>query len=331
MNRYRLLHTTDFVYDAPVSESYNEVRLRPMHDERQSCLSFRLTTNPGSRGTAYRDAHGNWVHQFNVLAEHQRLRVEAESVVLAHDPGEPPADGTTLAEFDKRSHQLDEEHFDFLAPTGYVPHLAQLKQIIESAEQRCDGTVAGFVRSASDLIHERFRYVKGATHVHSSIEDSLTLGAGVCQDFAHLMLGVARMRGIPGRYVSGYLVPGSAASLDAKQEDVIGGQASHAWAEVLIPDAGWAGFDPTLGKPVGMRHVRVAYGRDYGDVAPVRGVYKGHAGQSLSVDVRVRPALDDSGREQLSENAGATPPPSVLERPQQPAQQQQQQQQQSRS
>ena len=132
MNRYRLLHTTDFVYDGPVSESYNEVRLRPMHDERQSCLSFRLTTNPGSRGTAYRDAHGNWVHQFNVLAEHQRLRVEAESVVLAHDPGDPLADGTTLADFDAHSNQLDEEHFDFLAPTGYVPHLAQLKEIIVS-------------------------------------------------------------------------------------------------------------------------------------------------------------------------------------------------------
>ena len=328
MNRYRLLHTTDFVYDGPVSESYNEVRLRPVHDERQSCLSFRLTTNPGSRGTAYRDAHGNWVHQFNVLAEHQRLRVEAESVVLAHDPGEPPDDGTKLAEFDKQSHQLDEEHFDFLAPTGYVPHLAQLKQIIESSERRCDATVSGFTQAASDLIHERFRYVKGATHVHSSIEDSLTLGAGVCQDFAHLLLGVMRMRGIPARYVSGYLVPGSTASPDAKQEDVIGGQASHAWAEVLIPNAGWTGLDPTLGKPVGMRHVRIAYGRDYGDVAPVRGVYKGHAGQSLSVDVRVRPAIDDSGREQLSENAGALPPPSVLERPQQPAQQQQQQQQQ---
>ena len=330
MNRYRLLHTTEFVYDGPVSESYNEVRLRPLHDERQSCLSFRLTTNPGSRGTAYRDAHGNWVHQFNVLAEHHRLRVEAESVVLAHEPSEAPADATTLADYDARTNQLDEEHFDFMAPTGYVPHLAQLKEIIESAERSSNGTVAGFAQAASDLIHARFRYVKGATHVHSSIEDSLSLGAGVCQDFAHLLLGVMRMRGIPGRYVSGYLVPGSTTAPDAKQEDVIGGQASHAWAEVLIPNAGWVGFDPTLGNPVGMRHVRIAYGRDYGDVAPVRGVYKGHAGQSLSVDVRVRPAIDDAGCEQLNKiNAGAVPPPSVLERPQQPAQQQQQQQQQS--
>jgi transglutaminase-like putative cysteine protease len=327
MNRYRLLHTTDFVYDGPVSESYNEVRLRPMHDERQSCLSFRLTTDPGSRGTAYRDAHGNWVHQFNVLAEHQRLRVEAESVVLAHDLGEPPADRITLQDFDAHSNQLGEEYFDFMAPTAYVPHLAQLKEIIDGAEKQSGGTVAGFAQAASHLVHERFRYVKGATHVHSSIEDSLSLGAGVCQDFAHLLLGVMRMRDIPARYVSGYLVPGSTASPDAKQEDVIGGQASHAWTEVLIPNCGWTGLDPTLGKPVGLRHVRVAYGRDYGDVAPVRGVYKGHAGQSLSVDVRVRPAIDDSGREQLSEiTAGVIPAPSVVERAQQPAQQQQQQQ-----
>jgi transglutaminase-like putative cysteine protease len=324
MNRYRLVHTTDFVYDGPVSESYNEVRLRPLHDERQSCLSFRLTTTPASRGTAYRDAYGNWVHQFNVLNEHRRLRVEAESVVLAHEPPETTADAMTLAEFDSHSHQLDEEHFDFMAPTGYVPHLAHLHEIIEAAEKSCDGTVAGFAQTASDLIHERFRYVKGATHVHSSIEDSLSLGAGVCQDFAHLLLGVVRMRGIPVRYVSGYLVPGSTAAPEAKQEDVIGGQASHAWAEVLIPNSGWTGFDPTLGNPVGLRHVRVAYGRDYGDVAPVRGVYKGHAGQSLSVDVRVRPALDDAGCEQLSKiTVGAVAAPSVLERPQQPAQQQQ--------
>jgi len=328
MNRYRLVHTTDFVYDGPVSESYNEVRLRPLHDERQSCLSFRLTTTPNSRGTAYRDAYGNWVHQFNVLTEHRRLRVEAESVVLEHEAFEAPTDSTMLADYDSHSHLLDEEHFDFMAPTGFVPHLVPLREIIEAAEKSCDGTVAGFTQTTSDLIHKRFRYVKGATHVHSSIEDSLSLGAGVCQDFAHLLLGVVRMRGIPGRYVSGYLVPGSTASPEAKQEDVIGGQASHAWAEVMIPNTGWMGFDPTLGNPVGLRHIRIACGRDYGDVAPVRGVYKGHAGQSLSVDVRVRPAIDDSGREQLSKiTVGPVPPPSVLERAQQPAQKQQQQQQ----
>lgn len=327
MNRYRLLHTTEFLYDGPVSESYNEVRLRPVHDEKQSCLSFRLTTTPGSRGTTYRDAYGNSVHQFNVLAEHNRLKIEAESVVLVHEGAGAIEDPGTLADFDSRSAQLDEEYFDFIAPTSYVPRLRDLRPIIDAAELSSGGTVAGFAQAASQLIHELFSYVTGATHVHSSIEDSLSISAGVCQDFAHVMLGVARMRGLPARYVSGYLVPGSTASPNAKQEEVIGGQASHAWTEVLMPDGKWVGFDPTLGAPVGLRHVRIAYGRDYGDVAPVRGVYKGRAGQRLSVDVCVRPAIDDAGTEQLTKATAANPVNgSAGERSQQPAQQQQQQQ-----
>jgi transglutaminase-like putative cysteine protease len=329
MNRYRLLHTTEFLYDGPVSESYNEVRLRPIHDERQSCLSFRLTTTPSSRGTAYRDAYGNWVHHFNVLAEHRRLKVEAESVVLAHDAVEPPGESKTLAEFDANTEQIDEEYFDLVATTAYVPHLNELKPIVKASEHASGGTVRGFAQAASDLIHQRFSYVKGATHVHSSIEDALAAGAGVCQDFAHLLLGVLRMRGLPARYVSGYLVPGDDKEAYSKQEEVIGGQASHAWAEVMVPDQGWTALDPTLGKPVGLRHVRIAYGRDYGDVAPVRGVYKGRAGQRLSVDVCVRPAPDEAGNERINETAAGPPAvPAALERPQQPAQQQEHQQQQ---
>ena len=323
MNRYHLLHATEFRYDRPVSESYNEVRLRPMHDDTQSCLSFRLITNPASRGTSYRDSFGNWVHQFNILPEHQYLKIEAESVVLAHDAPTTQADGTKLSELDSHREELEEEYLDFFSPTAYVPHVAKLDELITTACQSCDGSVFGFVQAASHLIHGRFEYVKGATHVNSSIEDSLAVGAGVCQDFAHLLLGVVRKRGLPARYVSGYLVPESAASPEAKLQEVIGGYASHAWAEVYLPGSGWMGFDPTLGKPLGLQHVRVAYGRDYGDVAPVRGVYKGHAGQRLSVDVRVRPELDDDGREQLNENKTAAPePPVIAERAQQPAQQQ---------
>jgi transglutaminase-like putative cysteine protease len=324
MNRYHLLHATEFRYDGPVSESYNEVRLRPIHDEAQSCLSFRLVTNPASRGTSYRDAFGNWVHQFNILPEHRHLKIEAESVVLAHDVPAPPSSGMKLSELDDHREELQEEYLDYLVATGYVPHVTQLDELIEAASRNGDGTVSGFAHAASGLIHERFRYEKGTTHVNSSIEHSLSLGAGVCQDFAHLLLGVVRKRGLPARYVSGYLVPESAASPDAKLQEVIGGYASHAWAEVYLPGSGWIGLDPTLGKPLGLQHVRIAYGRDYGDVAPVRGVYKGHAGQRLSVDVRVRPEVDDGGREQLNENKVPSPEPAVvLERVQQPAQQQQ--------
>jgi len=322
MNRYHLMHVTEFQYDGPVSESYNEVRLRPMHDDRQSCLSFRLVTTPASRVTAYRDAFGNWVHQFNIFAEHHRLTVQSESVVLAHDAPSNGAAPMSLSEFESGGKQLCEEHFDFIAPTTYVPHLPGLEELVAAASQASDGTVLDFVQASSDLIHQRFSYVKGATHVHSSIEDALSRGAGVCQDFAHLLLGVVRMHGLPARYVSGYLVPQPEQNGAGNLEEVVGGQASHAWAEVFVPGIGWAGFDPTLGKPVSLRHVRVAYGRDYGDVPPVRGVYKGHAGQRLSVDVRVRPAVDDEGHELLQETAAKQAEESVLEREQQPQQQQ---------
>ncbi|HEX8798387.1 MAG TPA: transglutaminase family protein, partial [Terriglobales bacterium] len=270
------------------------------------------STVPASPAFSYRDALGNWVHQVNVLPVHSKLRVQAESVVLTHD-----ATATTsfmqLSELEQRQEELQEEFYDMLAASTYVPHLPELSPLIAEAEARCDATVAGFAWRASILIHERFQYVKGATHVNSSISDSLLLGAGVCQDFAHLLLGVLRKRGIPARYVSGYLVPENKDNPAAKLEEVIGGQASHAWAEAYIPDADWTPLDPTLGKPVGMRHVRVAYGRDYSDVAPVRGVYKGHAGQRLSVDVSVRPAIDDSGHETLSESAAVPLKPEPVE------------------
>jgi transglutaminase-like putative cysteine protease len=322
MNRYHLVHITEFSYDTPVSESYNEVRLRPMEDDRQSCISFRLVTSPSSKGLSYRDAMGNWVHHFNVLVGHRHLRIEAESIVLAHDASPSVPCTMSLTELDKLDPEWAEEYIDFLTPTAYVPLLPELSDLTFEAELRGQGSVSGFAQAASDLIHERFQYVKGATHVHSSIRDSLRLVAGVCQDFAHLMLAVIRMRGLPARYVSGYLVPEGAAGPEARLEEVIGGQASHAWVEVYMPGSGWVAFDPTLGKPVGLRHVRVAYGRDYGDVAPVRGVYRGHSGQRLSVDVRVRPALDGDGHEQVSEVAQPVPPPMIQELPQQPQQQQ---------
>ena len=321
MNRYHLVHVTEFRYDGPVSESYNEVRLRPIDDDRQSCLSFRLSSSPATRNTSYRDFFGNTVHTFNLLSEHRQLKVEAESTVLVHDVPPSQPDETTLAELDSRSEEFREDFFDFLAATDYVPRLPALADLSAEAERAGAATVEGFAQAASGLIHARFHYQKGATSAYSSIKDSLARGAGVCQDFAHLLLGVLRSRGVPGRYVSGYIIPQSVADDPANVEHVIGGQASHAWVEAWLPVAGWTAFDPTLGAPVGSRHVRIAYGRDYSDVAPVRGVYKGHAGQRLYVDVAVRPTLDSEGHEQLIETSARPVEPVVLERAQQPAQQ----------
>ena len=125
---------------------------------------------------------------------------------------------------------------------------------------------------------------------------------------------------MPARYVSGYLIPADADEDSNGLEHVIGGRASHAWADVFVPGSGWAGLDPTLGTPTSGRHVRVASGRDYGDVAPVRGVYRGQAGQRLSVNVLMRPAVDDDGCEHLSERIDPVPaesPPDALRQQQQ--------------
>jgi transglutaminase-like putative cysteine protease len=326
MNRYHLVHITEFHYDGPVSESYNEVRLRPLTDEKQSCLSFRLTTKPAAQARSYQDVFGNWVYTFNVLKEHRHLKIETDSVVLRMDAPEPEAEAT-LAQVDAAREELHDEFYDYLVDSQYVPQLAALDELVAAAESKSDGTVLGFAEAASRLIHERFQYVRGATHVQSSIVDALREGAGVCQDFAHLLLGAARKRGVPARYVSGYLVAERTNNPSFAVEEVIGGQASHAWAEVYIPHCGWMALDPTLGNAVGARHVRIAYGRDYGDVAPVRGLYNGHAGQRLSVDVQLRPNVDGEGHEQVNRSAACPEEEAIVEvRPSQPLQQQQQQQ-----
>jgi transglutaminase-like putative cysteine protease len=296
-----------------------------MTDERQSCLSFRLTTTPASQAKSYQDCFGNWVHQFNVLQEHRHLKIETDSVVLRLDVPEPAATAT-LQQMDELRDELYEEFYDYLVDSKYVPHLTELDELVATAESTSDGTAFGFAQTASLMIHERFEYMPGATHVASSIVDALQLGQGVCQDFAHLLLGAARKRGVPARYVSGYLVPDQSDNANSALEEVIGGQASHAWAEVYIPECGWMALDPTLGLAVGARHVRIAYGRDYGDVAPVRGLYNGHAGQRLSVDVQLRPDVDVDGHEQSSRSTAVpTEEEIVEERPSQPMQQQQQQ------
>jgi transglutaminase-like putative cysteine protease len=213
---------------------------------------------------------------------------------------------TTLEQVDSVQEELHEEFYDYLVDSNYVPHLAALDELIAAAEQNSKGTAFGFAKAAALLIHERFQYVPGATHVQSSIEDVLRSGAGVSQDFAHLLLGATRKRGVPGRYVSGYLVPDRSDNPKSALEEVNGGQATRAWVEVYIPGCGWMALDPTLGLAVGARHLRIAYGRDYGDVAPVRGLYSGHAGQHLSVDVRLRPDVNGNGHEQLNRTAGAS-------------------------
>lgn len=283
MIRYRLSHVTTFSYDRPVRDSSNELRLQPRQDESQSCLSFRIETTPWSRPEAHIDYFDNWVHRFRVVPEHTQLRVETEALVAVHPQLAWMARPMPLAELDQRRGEIFREQPDWLRATEYCPLLPGLQPLEAESERRSDGTVRGFAEAASALVHERFRYVPGATHVDSSVGDFLSQGAGVCQDFAHLLLALLRRRGVPARYVSGYLVSDSGA-----QGMPVSGEASHAWVQAFIPETGWIGLDPTVGHFAEMRHIVVARGRDYGDVPPVRGVYQGSAGQRMWVEVLVR-------------------------------------------
>jgi transglutaminase-like putative cysteine protease len=324
VNRYKLVHVTQFSYDGPVSESYNELRLRPRHDESQSCLSFRITTRPEAKAIGHQDFYGNWVHLFHILPEHRYLRVESEAVILVHPQAPPPRSAVTSSELANLRDSFHDEYFDWITPSQYSPFLSAVDELAQQAEAQSDGSVYGLAETAARMIHREFKYQPGATHVHSSVADCIASRSGVCQDFSHLLLSMLRMRGIPARYVSGYLVPRQTADERGAMERVVGGLASHAWVQAYIPETGWIGLDPTVGQFVEEQHIRIAYGRDYGDVPPVRGVYKGHAGQNLSVDVLVRPALDDEGVAILQESA-ALPAPDPEENNKYKQQQQQQQ------
>ena len=160
MNRYRLAHVTQFVYDGLVSESYNELRLRPRHDEGQSCLSFRITTNPQSKAVGHQDFYGNWVHLFHILPEHKYLRVETEAVILVHPQPVPVRSAVTLRDLAKIRDAFLDEYFDWLSPSQYCPLLPEIGALAQEVELLSDGSVDGFAETAATFIHESFRYFR---------------------------------------------------------------------------------------------------------------------------------------------------------------------------
>ena len=171
-NRYKLAHATLFSYDASVTESYNELRLRPRHDESQSCLSFRITTYPFSKPVAHLDYFNNWVHHFHILPEHSELRVESEATVLVHPQPWYAGAPLLLTELDQRREDLKTSISTGWRRASIAPFCRPLPRWRARWRRVSDGTVRGFSEAASSLIHERFTYKPGATHVHSSVEDS---------------------------------------------------------------------------------------------------------------------------------------------------------------
>ena len=281
---YSVRHTTTFRYEPAVRESLMEVRLQPRSDGDQRCLSFTLNVDPAANVMQYRDFMGNTVHHFDIAGRHSVVKVTAKSAVEVLTVPAPPASGSgDWADLDAVVAAGD--HWEMLLPSHFAQSSAALEQLAEELRSERRGTPLQLLTELNEAIYKSFAYVPNSTKVDSAIEEALQTRQGVCQDFAHIMITLVRRLRIPCRYVSGYMFH---RDKDEKDRSVEG--ASHAWVEALVPIFGWMAFDPTNNLVGGDRHIRVAIGRDYADVPPTRGVYKGEAQSELSVAVTVSPA-----------------------------------------
>jgi transglutaminase-like putative cysteine protease len=321
---YSIRHVTRFRYSAPVRESVMELRMQPRSEGPQSLRSFQISTNPRAQLYAYTDHAGNAVYHFNILRAHEELRIEAQAVVEIFRTAQLPESSDPL-EWDRyNSYNLTADHFDLMEPSrfsAFTPALGAFMAEKDLEKPACDPLSA--LRILNHAIHEAFEYEAGVTQVHSPIDHALKIRSGVCQDFAHIMIAVARKWGIPARYVSGYLYH-RPKSGEARATD-----ATHAWVEAFLPSLGWIGFDPTNDVLAGEQHIRAGTGRDYADVPPTRGVLKGVAESELAIAVSVEPTAAPSRHEDFLRIArpmkGPQPTPSMPERLYHQQQQQQQQ------
>jgi transglutaminase-like putative cysteine protease len=283
---YSIRHVTRFRYSAPVRESVMELRMQPRSEGPQALRSFQIATNPRAQLYAYTDHLGNAVYHFNVLREHMELRIETQALVEMTPPP-PISEIADALEWDRfNRYNLSGEHFDLLEPSKFAHMSAPLAGFMSGRGlETPNGDALSALKQLNKTIYDAFDYESGVTEVHSPIDDALAAKRGVCQDFAHIMIAVARSWGVPARYVSGYL------HNRGKGQDRSGEDATHAWVEAYLPSMGWIGFDPTNDILTAERHIRVAVGRDYSDVPPTRGTYKGGGdGESeLAISVSVQP------------------------------------------
>jgi transglutaminase-like putative cysteine protease len=279
---YAVRHTTNFRYAPAVRESVMEVRMQPRTDFRQRCLSFSLTIEPRANMLTYRDFYGNAVHNFDIPERHQSIEVMAQAIVDVLPTREPdPAGIEDWDELDRRVAQTD--YWEMMVPSHFATPSVLLDKLAEELDLRRRGNPLDLLRELNARLYEKFDYAPNTTEVDSPIDDALQSRRGVCQDFAHIMISLVRQLKIPCRYVSGYLYH------EDKSMDRSPAGATHAWVEAYLGELGWMAFDPTNNLEGCDRHVRVALGRDYADVPPTRGVYKGEAESELSVLVTVTP------------------------------------------
>ena len=277
MKRLRVTHSTGYRYGAEVSASYNEARMMPASGAGQLVLHSALDVQPVSSHHQYTDYWGTRVLAFDVLNPHRELTLTATSLVevLDAEHAPDPLGWDDLAAAVARSGECVQQ----LRQTPLTEPPAALVELAAAARAEAADPCSA-AQAITAAVGEEMTYESGVTGVRTTAREAWEARGGVCQDIAHVALGALRSAGIPARYVSGYLHPKADAAVG---ETVVG--ESHAWVEWFC--GGWHGYDPTNGIAIGDRHVRVGHGRDYADVAPLRGVYSGAAGSELFVSVSI--------------------------------------------
>jgi len=281
---YRARHITRHIYEEPVAQSVNELRLTPREFGRQRVREFQIRVEPEpALWRSRKDWFGNEVTTFSIFEPHDRFTVTAEGLVEveASSMGILPTlrweEARALIAAGEDDPALEASEFVYDSPfVAASPELAAFagpsfpagRPLVEALED------------LSRRVHKEFRYEPKATSIDMPLSEVLKKRRGVCQDFAHVMIGALRSMRLAGRYISGYLRSGS---------DYQGAEASHAWVSAFVPGAGWLHFDPTNNMIPTDGHVTIGWGRDYGDVTPVKGVTLGGGAQLVEVAVRVDP------------------------------------------
>jgi transglutaminase-like putative cysteine protease len=278
MPEFKIEHITRYTYEGMVRDSANQVILFPIVDVHQDVLKHTLTITGNPLVDTYVDYYGNEVGSFTYLDQHNRLVINSEVLVVTK-PRELPIETTPAQEQWQKLHALQHivPYIDFLKHE-YFEALPELQTIIAQQQQDHETPYQTALRLC-EYVYRNFKYLPGVTTVETTLTEVWNLKAGVCQDFAHILILMLRMLNIPARYVSGYICP--------NRNGMRGEGATHAWAEVYLPDYGWLGIDPTNNCIANETHVRLAVGRNFSDCSPVKGVYKGSSGHILEVKVSV--------------------------------------------
>jgi transglutaminase-like putative cysteine protease len=295
---FSIHHVTKFGYDAPITESVMELRMQPRSEGSQRLLKFDLSLRPSARLASYQDHLGNTVHHFDIPAQHRQLVITAKSLIEMQTLA-PLPDALDASAWDELDLLVkDGDYWEMLVPSDFARPTSMLNELARELNIRRRDDPLTVLRELNTAIYETFDYVPQSTSVDSPIDDALREHKGVCQDYAHIMIALARELKIPCRYTSGYLFH------RIEYNDRSAQDATHAWVEAFLPGLDWVGFDPTNNLIAGERHIRVAVGRDYADVPPTRGVFKGTAESELSVAVQVKPS-DEPVSEEFTQTIAA--------------------------